>query len=197
MRRDYSLPVMTEMHSQDDQRLRHDHAEIGKLLSQLIATIESNDVTRIYETLDLFWARLAVHIRAEHLHLFEAVLRAVNRNASTSRNDAPTRTEAQRTIEELHDDHDFFMRELSQTVAVVRGILANPKADAAKELRYVLERIDAVQERLIKHNEKEEKGIYDWVNSLLSEAERTDLAVLVNKELKNMPPRFGGKTGEA
>ena len=167
-----------------------DHAELGELLDQLFATLESSDVARIYATLDMFWARLAIHIRAEHLHLFEAISQAVNRNQCAPSDDVPSPEEAERTIEELREDHNFFMRELSEAIAIVRGLLANPEADPAEQLRNVRTKIDAVRQRLIRHNEIEENGIYVWTQSLLSEAEQSNLAMLVNKELQNIPPRF-------
>ena len=52
------------------------------------------------------WARLAVHIRTEHLHLFPAIARRVNA--------------AERAIDRLRADHDFFMRELAQAIAILR-----------------------------------------------------------------------------
>ena len=178
------------MRATDDEPLMHDHAELGGLLDQLIATLESNDVARTYASLDLFWARLAMHIRAEHLHLFEAILQAVNRKPGTHSNDAPSPDEAERTIEELREDHNFFMRELSQAVTVMRGLLANPEADAPEQLQSVRKSVDAVRQRIVRHNDLEEHGIYLWTKSLLSEAEQTNLAMLVNKELQNMPPRL-------
>jgi hypothetical protein len=178
------------MHTQDDELLKHDHDELGDLLSQLIATLESNDVARIHATLDLFWARLAIHIRAEHLHLFEAILQAVNRKPD----DNPSPEEAEKTIEELREDHNFFMRELSQSMVVMREVLANPEANVAQQLEDVRRRINAVKERLVKHNEIEEQGVYLWTRHLLTQAEQSELATLVNKELRNTPPRFDVKT---
>jgi hypothetical protein len=178
------------MRTQDDEQLMQDHAELGDLLGQLIATLQANDVARIYATLDLFWARLAVHIRAEHLHLFEAILQAVNRKPGGVDDGAPSPAEAERTIEELRGDHNFFMRELSQAVAVIRGLLTEPETDPAEQLQTVRERIDAVQKRLVKHNELEEKGIYVWTRTLLTQAEQSELAALVKRELENTPPRF-------
>ena len=175
-------------------RLMHDHVELGDLLNQLIATLESNDVAQIHSTLDLFWARLAMHIRAEHLHLFEAILQAVNRKPGGD--DAPSPAEADKTIEVLREDHNFFMRELSQAIAVVRGLLVNPQADVGKQLEEVRKRVDAVRQRLVKHNEIEEKGIYLWIGRLLTPAEQSELAALVDKELENTPPRFDVKTNE-
>lgn len=166
-----------------------DHAELGDLLGQLIATLQSNDLAQIYATLDLFWARLAVHIRAEHLYLFEAILQAVGRKPDGVDDDAPPPGEAERTIEELREDHNFFMRELSQAVAVIRGLLTDPE-DLAEQLQSVRKRVNAVQERLVKHNEIEERGIYIWTRILLTQAEQSELATLVKSELENKPPRF-------
>ena len=177
------------MRAQDDERLMQDHAELGDLLGQLIATLQSKDVARIYSILDLFWARLAIHIRAEHLHLFEAILQALSRKPGGLGDDAPPRGEAARTIEELREDHNFFMRELSEAVAVIRGLLTDPE-DLAEQLQFVRKRVNAVQERLVKHNEIEERGIYIWTRTLLTQAEQSQLAALVKRELENTPPRF-------
>jgi len=57
--------------------LGHDHTDLGESLSELFAALNAGDVEKSYERLDMFWARLAMHIRAEHLHLFPAILRTV------------------------------------------------------------------------------------------------------------------------
>lgn len=180
------------MHAKNAERLTRDHVELGDLLSQLSAGLDSNDVSRIYATLDLFWARLAIHIRAEHLHLFPAISRAVSRNLSLHGEDVPLPGDEQKIIAELRNDHEFFMRELSDAIAIMRELMKNPEADVVAQLQGVRERIDAVQERLVKHNEVEEEGVYLWT-SLLSEAEQAELALLVSKELENTPPRFNVK----
>jgi hemerythrin-like domain-containing protein len=185
-----------EVSSQDNDRLKQDHAELDGLLRQLNAALESNDVTRIYATLDLFWARLAMHIRAEHLHLFETILQAVNRKRGALGDDTPPIEEAEKTIEQLREDHNFFMLELSRAVAVVRGLLANPEADVTEPLQNVRKGVHAVQQRLIKHNEIEENGVYLWTRTLLSEEEQSELAALVQKELENTPPRFSATANE-
>jgi hypothetical protein len=57
--------------------LASDHDELDELLDKLFASFDaSGSVEQIYQKLDLFWARLAVHIRAEHLHLFPLILGA-------------------------------------------------------------------------------------------------------------------------
>ena len=162
-----------------DERLLHDHAELGDLLNQLDAALEANDPARTHAALDLFWARLAMHIRAEHLHLFPTISRIAN-----------PPEELENTIAILREDHDFFMRELSQAIAITRNTKENPAAP----LEEVTKKIAAVRARLVKHNEIEETGIYVW-SSLLTEAEQAELTTQVQKELENLPPRFGDAEG--
>ena len=164
----------------------HDHDELGDLLNELDTALAANDVTRTHNALDLFWARLAMHIRAEHLHLFPTISRV----ASSSHGALPS-NEPEHTIAILREDHDFFMRELAQAIAITRSLVANTESNFAEQLEAVNKKIAAVRSRLIKHNEIEETGIYVWSNSLLSEAERAELAAQVQRELENLPPRFG------
>jgi hypothetical protein len=172
------------------ERLAHDHAELDNLLAEVIAALEAKDIARSHTTLDLFWARLAVHIRAEHLRLFPAVLNALRGKQQNE----PAPGDARSAIEELQRDHDFFMRELSQAVITTRGLLTNAGRQAAeRELNDVRARVVTLQARLAKHNRLEEEGIYLWTSSLLSETERSGLASQVQLELTNMPPRFGGE----
>ena len=71
------------MLSQATTLLADDHSAVDKLLLSVRAALEAQDASRSHAALDLFWARLAVHIRAEHLHLFPAVLQRIinNQNA--------------------------------------------------------------------------------------------------------------------
>ncbi len=117
-----------------DERLLHDHDELGDLLNQLDAALETNDVARTHSTLDLFWARLAMHIRAEHLHLFPAISRVRN-----------PPDEPENTIAILREDHDFFMRELSQAVAITRTLSANIEGKTAAQFEEVNKKIAAVR----------------------------------------------------
>ena len=171
-----------------DEQLQHDHAEIGDLLDKLGVALASPDFSRAHATLDLFWARLAVHIRAEHLHLFPTISRAASRWRNAG-NELPPE-EPEKTIAALRHDHDFFMRELAQAMAITRSLLANNE-NAAEQLQEVERKILAIKTRLIEHNAIEEIGIYVWSSSWLSEAERSELAFQVRKELENLPPRFG------
>ena len=176
------------MTTKADERLMHDHAEIGDLLDTLDAALEANDVAQTHAALDLFWARLAVHIRAEHLHLFPVISRVARRVGA--RNKALPQGEPENTIAKLRDDHDFFMRELAEAIAITRALPAKAEGDTVQQLGEVKKKIVAVRDRLVRHNAIEETGIYLWTSSLPGEAEQTELASHVQKELENLPPRF-------
>src|SRR4026209_3045759 len=109
------------MVSQPSQRLAHDHTELDNLLKQLQQALADSDLEASHAKLDLFWARLAVHIRAEHLHLFPTVL---GRLASNSADPAfsPTFSDAETSIEQLRADHDFFMHALAQAIGRLRDL---------------------------------------------------------------------------
>lgn len=170
-----------------NERLARDHVELGDLLDEVIAALDERDVALSHAALDLFWARLAVHIRAEHLHLLPAILD----RPSEGRENVPSASQVLSTVEELRCDHNFFMRELSQAVAMTRGWLtsADPQL-VEQQFKGVRSRIDVVRDRLDKHDRLEEEGIYLWTSSL-SQADQTTLAAGVQRELENMPPRFG------
>ena len=93
--------------SQVPERLLDDHHAVGEVLEQLLTALDNKDVDSTHSKLDLLWARLAVHIRAEHLHLFPAV---TERLAKSFKGVVPDLHEAQAIIENLRTDHDFFMR---------------------------------------------------------------------------------------
>ena len=176
------------MASSVHQQLSDDHRAVHEVLERLRDTLHSNDIDESYRQLDLFWARLAVHIRAEHLHLFPAVL---NRLASSSASAAPELSEAQRVVDHLRSDHDFFMRELARAIGVLRE-LPRPITSPEDEARFssVLDVVSEVEKRLENHNDIEENQIYRWAGNILTEPEQTDLATRINAELQNRPSRF-------
>jgi F0F1-type ATP synthase delta subunit len=157
------------MNAGSDPRLRllDDHQAVSEILEQLLTALDNNDRQTSYARLDLLWARLAVHIRAEHLHLFPAI--------------ASTLPQAQPLIDRLRDDHDFFMRELARGINILRdkGELAAVR-DIARE----------VEKRLATHNGIEESEIYRWSSTMLSEPEQLQLLARINAEIENRPPRF-------
>lgn len=156
---------MTEV----QRRLSDDHHAVDEVLKQVLAALDNKDVETSHDRLDLLWARLAVHIRAEHLHLFPAV---TNRFS-----------EAQAIVENLRADHDFFMHELAQAIGILR------ERDQAK-LDAVAGTVREIEKRLANHNQIEENQIYRWTSTLLTQAEQLELLAQVNAELENRPSRF-------
>jgi hemerythrin superfamily protein len=148
------------------QQLSDDHEAVSEALKQLLTALHNKDVEASHAKLDLFWARLAVHIRAEHLHLFPAVMSRL--------------TEAQPIVEQLRTDHDFFMRELARAIGILREL---PEIDETK-LIAVGDAIREIEKRLVIHNEIEENQVYRWTSTILTEPEQTDLATRVNAELE-------------
>jgi hypothetical protein len=99
--------------------LADDHSELGELIDDLLAGLDEENKALSFERLDLLWVRLAVHIRAEHLCLFPSILDAPRANF-TGTGSTPWYEEAQRAIDVLRHDHDFFMHELSTAVNTMR-----------------------------------------------------------------------------
>lgn len=116
--------------------LEHDHEELNKILRNLFTALDAGDAKESFRRLDLFWACLAVHIRAEHVCLFPAILRELN-SSREQRCDgyAPSLNNAREAIAQLHNDHDFFMRELASAIKQMRDLHALPAARAAASLR--------------------------------------------------------------
>ena len=179
--------ISNEWSEQAGVVLAEDHFEIDTLIGDLLSAVNERDKSTAIARLDLLWARLAVHIRAEHLCLFPSVLEANFSDTSG----APTYQEAQSAIDQLRLDHDFFMRELGTTVNTMRDRQdASDKELVNKQFREVFSSVVEIQTRLAKHNQLEENHVYKWVNVLLGEAERLALMARMRHELENLPPRF-------
>ena len=161
------------MGAQARQLLSDDHEAVHEVLQQLLTALNKKDVQTSHAKLDLLWARLAVHIRAEHLHLFPAI--------------ASEFSEAQSIIDHLRADHDFFMRELAQAIRVIR------ESDEAKWVS-VGNAIREIEKRLASHNEIEENHIYNLASTLLSEQAQVELSTRINAELEHRPSRFSMET---
>lgn len=152
--------------SESRQILSDDHDAVDEVLKQLLTALQDRDVQTSHAKLDLLWARLAVHIRAEHLHLFPVIVERVSK--------------AGPIIANLRADHEFFMRELAEAVGILREAT----------LASVLDTVREVEKRLTSHNEIEEKEVYHWVGSVLTDSEQSALAARINAELEKRPPRF-------
>jgi hemerythrin superfamily protein len=167
--------------------LTDDHSEIDTLARDLLAALEEGDKLKAFARLDLLWARLAVHIRAEHLCLFPSILGA---NFSDT-GSGPTYQEAQGLIDQLRLDHEFFMRELGTSVNSIRKQQDASNNDALrKQFRKARRSVIEIQIRLAKHNQLEENHVYKWVSVLLDEAEQSVLVARIRSEIENIPPRF-------
>lgn len=170
--------------------LEKDHAKLGELIAQLCSSLDERDVKRSFARLDLVWARLAVHIRAEHLWLFPALLDAA-RQLSTFESGIPRFDEAQSVVNQLRHDHDFFMVELARAVNMMRGMMSSRDSDVAEEqLRDVKKTVTAVKARLEVHNQLEEEQVYQWPATLLDSSRQAQLVECLQREIENMPPRF-------
>ncbi len=159
------------------QQLSDDHNAVGEVLKQLRTALDNKDVQTSYSKLDLLWARLAVHIRAEHLHLFPAVIATLG-------------SEAQPIVESLRVDHDFFMRELARAIGILRQTIT---VSDERKLAAVSETVREVEKRLATHNEIEESQIYRWSSIMLGQQEQSDLLARIRVELENRPPRFSAE----
>jgi hypothetical protein len=178
---------------QVSEQLITDHAALGEVLTELHTALQSGDLKNAFAKLDLFWARLAVHIRAEHLHLFPTVLRSLE-NAEVEQV-APSLEHAQAIIAELREDHDFFMHQLALAVEIMRESLTLSEQPIAPERKNNVKRIVLeVEQRLIKHNELEEGQLYRWTTTLLNSEEQAKLANEVTTELLKHPARFTPST---
>jgi hypothetical protein len=134
--------------------LGKDHKQLDKLLGAVRATLEGGNSVEVFETLDLFWARLAMHIRAENLHLFPSVLNKRQRENGEGQLEYLPSREVQKAIERLKADHNFFMQQLSRAIRILRE---TPIAsDSVVECDAVREILGGVSERLMAHNELEE-----------------------------------------
>jgi len=166
--------------------LVHDHEDLSLLLNGLRLALAKRDVDSCFEQLDRFWARLAMHIRAEHLHLFPAILGAVE---SCFDAHGPTLAEVNAAIETLREDHNFFMQQLAESIKSFRAALGQ-KSPPTGAFDSVGDRIKTVANRLDQHNQLEEEKVYQWAALVLSAAELRTLNASLRRELDNLPPRF-------
>ena len=171
-----------------EELLAEDHKQLDKLLGAVLAALEGENSVEAFETLDLFWARLAMHIRAENLHLFPSVLNKVKGEDGESQLEYLPSSDVQKAIERLTSDHNFFMQHLSRAIRILRE---TPFAsDSVFELATVQEIVVEVSERLTAHNELEETLIYRMPVKLLPREEQIELATRIQRELEKLPPRF-------
>ena len=168
--------------------MERDHQELSALLNDLRFALDQQNQPETFQLLDLFWARLAVHIRAENLCLFPALLRAF----AEGHPGIPTHDQVKSAIETLRSDHNFFMDQLAKAVNMLRDLQpeggdAPGTLDACEAVRTI---VGAVAERLREHDRLEEEQVYKWTDNILSAAAADFLTGALRHELQNMPPRF-------
>jgi Hemerythrin HHE cation binding domain len=176
--------------------LAEDHEALDKLLSALLAALDEGDSATAFARLDLFWARLAMHIRAEHVHLFPAILRALHGDTGERADETPATADAREAIAQLHRDHDFFMHELAGAIKVMRDRRTIAGGDSTSKIESVRQMIATLRNRLEAHNKLEEDLVYRLPAKLLGPEELTALELQIRDELKNLPPRFRDEGGE-
>jgi hemerythrin superfamily protein len=170
--------------------LAEDHEALDKLLTALLAALDRRDAPTAFARLDLFWARLAMHIRAEHLHLFPAMIRALHGDTGKRLDEASSGAEAREAIAQLRRDHDFFMHELAGAIKVMRDCRATSGGDSTTKIESVRQMIATLHKRLEAHNKLEEDLVYRLPAKLLEPEEQTALEAQIGDELKNLPQRF-------
>ena len=170
-----------------DAILEHDHESLDQLLTKLDQELAAPAEDRAFELLDLFWARLAVHIRAEHLHLFPALVNAASQFSGDD--SLPSFAEVEEMIAELRSGHDFFMKELADMMKNARDI-REQHASFDEDGRRLRERLSAIRTRLRVHNQLEEEHVYVWPTRVLDQQTLAALLSNLRHELENLPPRF-------
>jgi hypothetical protein len=174
--------------------LEGDHEEIDGVLGELFLALDQGDQGESFARLDLLWARLAVHIRAEHLCLFPAILGAP-RALLTGAGGAPRLEDAQRAIGVLRSDHDFFMHELAKAINLLQALKGMPDTRATGAgLGEVRSIVLSVKTRLAAHNQLEENEVYGWIDMVLDGTGRSALDARLRHELGSLPSRFIGAT---
>ena len=168
--------------------LEDDHESLSQLLTELDAELAKPTIARTFELLDLFWARLAVHIRAENLHLFPALTNTPT-SLFTGRDGLPTLEEAQNVLARLRSDHDFFMKELALMIKGMREMAGSQEAHL-EEIEDLRQRLTTITQRLEAHNRLEEERAYTWPSLLLDAPTVAELCNGLRRELENLPGRF-------
>jgi len=167
-------------------RLADDHQVLDALLKSLTVTLDAGDPAKIFNELDLFWARLAMHIRAENTRLFPALLAAANYDLGVQTDPLKVRE----AIAKLREDHNFFMTQLAEAVQLARRLAEDNQPNHRESLDQIRCMVATVQALLETHNVLEEEFVYGLQVKLLSVAEQEELADGIRRELEKFPGRF-------
>ncbi len=172
-------------------KYEQDHKLMQEVLDDLTSLLQKRDVNWSFELLDLFWSQLAVHIRAENVCLFPAILNAP-RDAFSEDRGLPPYQQVKSTIDSLRADHTFFVDQVAQVLRRIRELLADPEISrisletALKDIQMTME---SVAERLEIHWRLEEKQVYRWPELLLAPDQYELLTTVLSGEVEKMPRR--------
>ncbi len=165
--------------------LVHDHEVLSGILSEYERVFAEGNLPEAATLLDYFWARLALHIRAEHHVLFPRIYEKAAASSS------PPLKEVEAVFGTLRKDHDLFMTALAEAVTTLKALVQAPREPARKEiLGRVAKYVESVKGRLDSHNILEEGKVYLWLDLGRGLGERAEVAGAIRKELENFPPRF-------
>lgn len=173
-----------------ERLLGADHEALDKLMKELLAALDHRDAETAFARLDLFWARLAMHIRGENMHLFPAIRHGLQDIAAQG-NEILSSAETQEAIAQLRSDHDFFMHELAGAIKIMSDRHTEVRDDTSM-IESVRQTIATLRDRLEAHNKLEEEMVYRLPAKLLGPEELSVLTGQILNELKNLPPRFRG-----
>ncbi len=169
--------------------LENDHREINDLFGRAMQALDGGRPSTAHNRLDLFWMRLAVHIRAEHKALFPRF------EALRSRPDHPAAgrgKEFETTVQSLRREHDEFMLTLSESVATLKKVRRGADAkEVAAKISAVKDRLTGLSERLSRHNIEEESTVYPLIDAWESPASAEALHRQLTAELQRLPSRAG------
>lgn len=181
--------AILEPDKETERLLASDHAALDHAFDALARAIDENDSVESFARLDLLWARLGMHIRAEHLCLFPAILDAVAEEHGEEITILDCDT-VRDTIAELRSDHDFFMHEMAHAINILRSreVADNEHSNTWQDI--VRQTMITIRHRLEAHNAVEEQKVYRWASMLLTGSDQARLAARVRNELENLPPRF-------
>ena len=173
---------------QNDILLVHDHSKLDEILEQLFDALGRGDRRQTFLKLDHFWAGLAVHIRAEHLVLFRALLQSSG-NSKSKGGVADVVSRLPDNIYTLRHDHDFFVKEIGKDVNLLRVDEKEKRKNV--DLGEIHKDLVIIAGRLEVHNALEEADVYPLAQALFTAKEVADLEVSMSRELAKLPPRFG------
>lgn len=165
--------------------LEKDHEQLAAVLLELMGLLGKSDIRWSFEVLDLFCAQLALHMRAENVCLFPAILNApAELYVKSGSLDAMS---VRATIEKLKLDHTFFNEELAKAVRLMRQLLEETSADNRTLINEAVRIIAEVAIRLGTHEELEEEQAYKWARVLLNEEEIERLEAAIATTLHSLP----------